>query len=88
MNRIPLDKGRMALATAGRDEGKLFVVIGIVDDEYVFISDGKTRKLVHPKLKKKKHLKAKPYIMDIPDDGNLTDAGIRRFLTDSSKKEG
>lgn len=88
MDRIPFEPGRVALATAGRDEGRLFVVTEVVDDDYCLISDGDTRKTIHPKLKKKKHLRAKPMEMEIPSGAKLTNADIRKFLTGSSKKEG
>lgn len=55
MNKAKL--GQLAIATAGRDEGKKFIITCIIDDQYVYISDGDTRKLEGPKKKKLKHLK-------------------------------
>lgn len=48
--------GQVVKGKSGREEGNLFFVINIVNDDYVYISDGKKRKLVKPKLKKVKHL--------------------------------
>lgn len=48
--------GEFVYATAGRDAGKCFVVLS-VENEYVFIADGKGRKVSTPKKKKNKHLK-------------------------------
>ena len=45
-------------SVAGRDKGKIFVVLSVQDENYVAISDGRMRKLDRPKRKKKKHLKA------------------------------
>ena len=51
------DIGDMVLALAGRDEDRLFVVVGIPEDNYVHIADGKSRKADSPKKKKIKHIK-------------------------------
>ena len=42
-------------ATAGRDQGKLFYVIG-EDEQYLFLVNGKDRTLEKPKRKKRKHV--------------------------------
>ena len=44
------------VSTAGRDQGKLFFVIG-TEGVYVLIANGKDRKLEHPKRKKLKHVR-------------------------------
>ena len=44
------------VSAAGRDQGKLFYVIG-TDGVYVLIANGKDRKLEHPKRKKLKHVR-------------------------------
>lgn len=49
--------GRLAYATAGRDEDRYFIVVGIINEEYVYISDGRLRSIEKPKKKKVKHLK-------------------------------
>ena len=48
--------GEFVYATAGRDAGKCFVVLA-VENEFVFIADGKGRKVSTPKKKKNKHIK-------------------------------
>ncbi|HEY4543590.1 MAG TPA: KOW domain-containing RNA-binding protein [Tissierellaceae bacterium] len=48
--------GQVVKSKAGRDKGRLFIVIEVVDDEFVYIVDGDLRKLDKPKLKKVKHL--------------------------------
>ena len=42
-------------STAGRDEGKLFYVIGM-DSVYLMLANGKDRSLDKPKRKKRKHI--------------------------------
>ena len=49
--------GDIVLATAGRDEKRYFVVISVIDDLYVHIADGKSRRVDNPKKKKVKHIK-------------------------------
>ena len=40
---------------AGRDKGKLFVVLA-VEGEYLVLADGKSRKVESPKRKKRRHV--------------------------------
>ena len=42
-------------ATAGRDQGKLFYVIG-ADEQFLLLANGKDRPLDRPKRKKRKHV--------------------------------
>ena len=51
--------GDIALALAGRDEGRLFAVVAVdaEDEKYVLIADGRSRRADKPKRKKIKHLK-------------------------------
>ncbi len=53
----PITIGSVVYSRAGRDEGNYFMVLEIVDDSYVLITDGNIRKLASPKKKKIKHLK-------------------------------
>ena len=48
--------GDVVIATAGRDEGKYFLVVG-EENGKVLITDGKTRKVKTPKTKSQKHIK-------------------------------
>ena len=55
----PMIVGRVVRSKAGRDKGKFFVVVDLIDDNYVYLADGVLRKLSAPKKKKIKHLEAK-----------------------------
>lgn len=55
MNKATI--GQLVIATAGRDANRKFIITCIINDQYVYISDGDTRKLENPKKKKLKHLK-------------------------------
>ena len=46
----------VVVSTAGRDQGKLFYVIG-TDPVYLNLANGKDRTLEKPKRKKRKHIK-------------------------------
>ncbi len=48
--------GQVVKSKAGRDKDRFFIVIGIVDEQYVLIADGDLRKIDKPKQKKIKHL--------------------------------
>ena len=45
----------LVVSTAGRDQGKLFYVIG-TDPVYLTLANGKDRTLEKPKRKKRKHI--------------------------------
>jgi ribosomal protein L14E/L6E/L27E len=48
--------GKVVNSKAGRDMHRNFIVVGILNNEYVYISDGELRKIEKPKKKKVKHL--------------------------------
>ena len=48
--------GKVVNSKAGRDMHRNFIVVGIINNEYVYISDGELRKIAKPKKKKVKHL--------------------------------
>jgi ribosomal protein L14E/L6E/L27E len=49
--------GSVVYSKSGRDSGKYYLIIKVLDGEYVTIADGETRKIEKPKKKKIKHLK-------------------------------
>ena len=72
---------------AGRDKGKIFVVLSVQDENYVLISDGRMRKADHPKRKKMKHLKAlgrnSEFIAQkLLDDQKVTNSEIRTAIAE------
>jgi len=74
--------GRVANVTAGRDKGRRFAVIGIEEDEYVLLADGKRRKVEKPKRKKLKHVRFEPWHID-PEvfGGNEANAHLSKALS-------
>lgn len=60
-----LSAGQFVRAKAGRDKGSLFLVVGIADEEHVYIADGARRKVEAPKRKKNKHLQKYNAVSDV-----------------------
>lgn len=48
--------GQIVHSKAGRDKNRYFIVVGVIDDDYVLVADGQLRKIDSPKKKKIKHL--------------------------------
>ncbi|MDR1913474.1 MAG: KOW domain-containing RNA-binding protein [Clostridiales bacterium] len=75
--------GRIVICKRGHDKGNPFVIVH-VDGEYVFLADGRTRKLSKPKKKKVIHIQITDSIFsEIAQrlvEGNLRDEQIRNVL--------
>ena len=56
--------GQVVLSVAGRDAGKYFAVVEIVDENHVKIADGDLRRIKTAKLKKIKHIKTSGETLD------------------------
>ena len=56
---MEVDKSSLVVSKAGRDQGQLFYVID-ADEQYVYLADGKSRRLEKPKRKKRKHVQQIP----------------------------
>ena len=56
---MEVGKSSLIVSKAGRDKGQLFYVID-TDEQYVYLADGKSRKLEKPKRKKRKHVEQVP----------------------------
>lgn len=48
--------GDIVFSKAGRDKDRPFVVLKVIDAQYVFLADGRLRRVDQPKKKKIKHL--------------------------------
>ena len=72
-----LEKGRVVKAAAGRDKGSYFVITEM-EENYVFIADGKRRKLSLPKRKNLKHLRFTDNVIELND---MTDKKLRNVLS-------
>lgn len=80
-----LSIGQVVRSKKGRDQNRLFLVIGKVDKDHVLVADGDLRKIEKPKKKKVKHL-AKHQVIShevkesIMNKVQINDALIRREL--------
>jgi Ribosomal protein L14E/L6E/L27E len=79
--------GQVVYSKAGRDAGKIFVVTGLGDDNYVFITDGDSRRLEKSKKKKAKHLIITTNVIEtiaqkISSGEKITNAEIRKALVE------
>ena len=76
----PLMIGGIVRSRAGRDRGRTFVILEILDEQYVLLADGALRTVERPKKKKRKHLlKASDMRMEL--SGTCSNAEIRKFLS-------
>lgn len=86
--------GKVVCSKAGRDTGKIFIITGVIDKNYVYISDGRLRKFDKPKKKKLKHLiltdeVAKEVAQLIMLKNNVSNEKIRSYLENmEANKEG
>jgi len=84
MERLMMEPGRVVLSTQGRDAGRYFIVLQVIDEQFVLMADGQSRKLAHPKKKKVKHLRPKPIVVNINADTlpnkHLQDSDLRSAL--------
>lgn len=72
--------GRIVRSCAGRDSGKFLVVIK-TDEGFVYVADGKERKLASPKKKSLKHVKPTNTVIDTE---SLTDKKLRSVIMEFS----
>lgn len=56
--------GRVVFSKTGRDMGRKFIIVDIIDENYVLITDGDLRKVEKPKKKKIKHLSISNKVID------------------------
>lgn len=80
-----LTVGQVVKSRAGRDNGKIFLISKVIDEQYVLIVDGHLRKLNNPKKKKVKHLTIyNTVISDFQEkleaNPEVNDAFVRRVL--------
>ena len=85
MSSFPMDVGRVVFSRAGRDQGHYFVIVDVLDEEYVAIANGCQRKVDNPKKKKIKHLVAKPELLEeiskkISEKKRIFDSEVRNRL--------
>lgn len=76
--------GRLVYSKAGRDKGKPYIIVKVLDEEYVLLSDGSLRTLERPKKKKLMHVNITNEIFTIESIDNLN---IEKFIQSYDKNE-
>lgn len=81
---MDIAKSNIVRSDAGRDKGKLFVVLA-VEGEYLLLADGKSRKVESPKRKKRRHVlfvaeDASRLSEKIKGEERITNSELRRTL--------
>lgn len=90
MNHYEFKLGQVVRSTAGRDKGRFFAIIKIVDSNFVKVSDGELRKIDKGKLKKIKHLAKTNHVISelnkkLLKEHKVSNADLRRYLEDYRK---
>lgn len=84
---MELSAGDIVYSKAGRDKDKIFIVLEVLDSEYVFVADGVLRKVQKPKKKKIKHLKktnikAELIKRKLAQSKEVTNTDLKRLLAE------
>lgn len=77
---VNIPKGSVVKSLAGRDQGGYYVAVE-AEDRFVFIADGKERKLEKPKRKNVKHISPVGKEIDI---AGLTNKKLKRLISELS----
>ena len=56
---MEVERSDIVRSCAGRDRGQLFFIVEL-DETYVYLADGKGRRLENPKRKKRRHIELLP----------------------------
>ncbi len=91
MNRAPIEVGSVVVSKAGRDRGRLFLVIEEVDADFVMIANGDLRKMDRLKKKRRKHLKPTGTVVQalrerLSDGKPVEDHELRSWLSEEEEK--
>jgi len=75
-------RGMLVYSKAGRDKGKIFLVLDLEKD-FVYLADGDARRVTKPKKKKIKHVNKTNRVLDLDFD-KISDSCVRRALSEYS----
>ena len=91
MNRWPVEIGSIVISTAGRDEGRSYIVIQELDDDFVTVANGALRGMDRQKKKRRKHLKPTGRVVEALRDRlsqgkPVEDHELRTWLSEEEEK--
>lgn len=77
--------GQLVKVLKGRDAGAIYVIVGILDDRFVWIADGNKRKFDGPKRKNAQHLELLPIVSSevvhsLQESGRVTNGKLRHAI--------
>lgn len=81
------EPGQIVISKAGRDRGRVYVVYRVLDDRYVLVVDGLSRRVERPKKKNVRHLQPYNQLLDGEvrervKQGKVSNQELRRVLAD------
>ncbi|MFZ5987958.1 MAG: RNA-binding protein [Bacillota bacterium] len=84
---MDISLGQVVYSKAGRDTGRKFVIIGILESHRVMVSDGDLRRIEKAKIKKLKHLKVTEKVIlpigeKLKNGTKVSNAEIRKALAE------
>jgi len=82
--------GQLVRSRAGRDAGRLYAVVGILDERFVKLADGKSRPIARAKKKNVKHVVPETTVLEeiarkLEQNRPVTDAELREALAREEK---
>ena len=82
--KIPI-LGGVCVSLAGHDKGRAYIIVKVVDPEFVLVADGVYRSVKAPKKKRIKHLKITEGFFDSGflakiADGTVKDNELKRHI--------
>ena len=91
MNRWPVEIGSIVISKAGRDQGRRFLVVGEVDDDFVMVANGDLRKMDRLKKKRRRHLQPTGAVVQalrdrISQGKPVEDHELRAWLREEEEK--
>ena len=91
MKMFPIEVGSIVRSLAGRDQGRLFVVIQELDSDFVTVANGKLRGMDRLKKKRRKHLKPTGGVVEelrsrIANGETVEDHEVRSWLKKEEEK--
>ena len=91
MKAWPIEVGSVVISKAGRDQGRAFLVVGEVNDDFVMVANGALRKMDHQKKKRRKHLKPTGRLVEalrqrLSQGKPVEDHELRAWLSEEEEK--
>ena len=91
MNVWPVELGSVVISKAGRDRGRAYLVVGVVDYDFVMVANGALRKMNRQKKKRRKHLKPTGRVVTalrerLSQEKPIEDHELRAWLSEEEEK--